>query len=80
MDRSFKYVKLVDERALELERIEIAKKRREEIVTVPQRVDAHTFILVRKGKCCKEAVEAFKKAWKEFQDYDGKHVEPFLSK
>jgi hypothetical protein len=73
-------IRLTDERALELERIEIARKRREEIITVPHRVDAHTYILVRDGKCCKEAVERFKKAWKEFQDYDRKHVEPFLSK
>ncbi|MEI6424421.1 MAG: hypothetical protein WCP55_19545 [Lentisphaerota bacterium] len=73
-------IKLTDERALELERIEIARKRREEIITIPQRVDAHTYILVRKGKCCKEAVEVFKKAWKEFQDYDSKRAEPFLSK
>lgn len=73
-------IKLVNERALELERIEAANKKWEEIFTTPERVDAQTFILVRKGKCCKEAVEKFKKELEISRKNHEAHVEPFLSK
>ena len=73
-------IKLVDERKLELDRIKKAQLLHEQIITTPERIDAQTFILVRKGKDKMKAVEKFKKDWKEFQAYDSKHAEPFLSK
>jgi hypothetical protein len=80
-------IKLIDQRAEELKLIEIARQKRSEITTTPAQVDSHTYILVRtrcNTKLSQEeicsAVEAFKKRWQEFQEYDSSHAEPFLSK
>ena len=73
-------IKLIDQRAEELEKIEIASKKWEKIKTTPHRVDAQTFIFVREGHDPKQRVEKFIIDWKDFQKYDAQHVEPFLSK
>ncbi|MBV5329766.1 MAG: hypothetical protein JZU65_19420 [Chlorobium sp.] len=73
-------IKFVDQRRLELERCIEAQKKHEKIITTPERIDAQTYILVRQGKDKAKAAEKFKKAWKEFREYDNKHAEPFLSK
>lgn len=70
----------IDQRITELEKIELARKKHEQIQTTAARIDSKTVILVKVGKDKVKAVETFKKKHGEYLEYEKTHAEPFLSK
>ena len=80
-------INLINKRALELERIRIAKEKRAMIKTAAVKINSYTKIFPKEdpSKPLTEeekakAAEKFQEGWSKSQEFHSKHAEPYLNK